>query len=94
MKIITLLIDITTTLLRLLEVEGKVLKKAMMKFIWALAFVLIAVFLVLAAAGFFLASIYQYLAVQMSSEAASLLVALLAFMLALIFAGIAKMTNR
>ena len=91
MKIITLLFDITTTLLRVLEVEGRVLKKGMMKLIWAFAFVGIAALLVSAAAVFFLAGIYQYLTTQTSPQGASLLVSLLALILALIFAGIAKL---
>lgn len=57
---------------------------------WALALVVIASLLVLTAAGFFLAGIYQYLAAQMSPAAASLLVSLLALALALLFAGFAK----
>ena len=90
MKILTTLLDIVTVFLRLLEAEGKILKKAVMNVGWALAFVGVASLLVLAAAGFFLSGVYQYLAAQMSPAAASLLVSLLAFVLALIFAGIAK----
>ena len=90
MKILTTLLDIMSALLRLLETEGKILKRAVMNLGWALAFVGVASMLILAAAGFFLTGIYQYLAAQMSSAAASLLVSLLAFLLALTFAGIAK----
>ena len=90
MKILTTLLDIATAFLRLLEAEGKILKRAVMNVGWALAFVGVAAILVLAAAGFFLTGIYQYLAAQMSTAAASLLVSLLAFLLALIFAGIAE----
>ena len=90
MKILTTLLDIATAFLRLLEAEGKILKRAVMNVGWALAFVVVAAILVLAAAGFFLTGIYQYLAAQMSTAAASLLVSLLAFLLALIFAGIAE----
>ncbi|MCL4468706.1 MAG: hypothetical protein M1591_07220 [Deltaproteobacteria bacterium] len=90
MQILTTLLDIVTAFLRLLETEGKILKRAVMNLGWALAFVGVASVLVLAAAGFFLTGIYQYLAVLMSSAAASLLVSLLAFVLALTFAGIAK----
>ena len=78
------------TLLHLLEAEGRILKRAVMKVGWALAFIGVASLLVLAAAGFFLAGMYQYLAAQMSPADASLLVSLMAFVLALIFAGIAK----
>ncbi len=90
MKILTTLLDIAASFLRLLEAEGRTLKRAVMNVGWALAFVAVASLLVLAAAGFFLAGIYQYLAAQMSPAAASLLVSLLAFLLALIFARIAK----
>ena len=90
MKILTTLLDIATAFLRLLEAEGKILKRAVMNVGWALAFVGVAAILVLTAAGFFLTGIYQYLAAQMSTAAASLLVSLLAFLLALIFAGIAE----
>jgi hypothetical protein len=90
MNILTTLLDIGTTLLRLLEAEGRMLKRAVMNVGWALACVGVASVLVLVAAGFFLAGIYQYLAAQMSPAAASLLVSLLAFVLALVFAGIAK----
>ena len=90
MNILTALLDIGTSFLRLLEAEGRMLKRAVMNIGWALAFVGIAFVLALAAAGFFLAGIYQYLAVETSPAAASLLVSLLALVLALIFAGIAK----
>jgi predicted anti-sigma-YlaC factor YlaD len=90
MQILSTLLDIATTLLRLLEAEGRVLKRAVMNVGWALACVGIASLLVLVAAGFFLAGIYQCLAAQMSPAGASLLVSLLAFALALVFAGIAK----
>jgi len=89
-KILTTLLDIATVFLRLLEAEGRILKRAVMNVGWALAFVGIASLLVLAAAGFFLLGIYHYLVAQMSPAAASLLVSLLAFVLALIFAGVAK----
>ena len=90
MKILTTLLDIATVFLHLLEAEGRILKRAVMNAGWALAFVGIASLLVLVAAGFLLAGIYQYLAAQMSPAAASLLVSLLALVLAVIFAGIAK----
>jgi predicted anti-sigma-YlaC factor YlaD len=90
MGILTTLLDIATAFLHLLEVEGRILKRAVMNVGWALACVGVATLLVLAAAGFFLAGIYQYLAAQMSPAAASLLASLLAFLLALVFAGIAK----
>jgi len=90
MGILTTLLDIAAAFLRLLEAEGRILKRAVMNVGWALAFVGVAFLLFLAAAGFFLAGIYQYLAAQLSPAAASLLVSLLAVVLALIFAGIAK----
>jgi hypothetical protein len=57
---------------------------------WAVAFIAMASLLVLAAAGFLLLGIYQYLASQASPAVAALLVSFLAFVLALIFAGLAK----
>lgn len=90
MKILTTLLDIVTTFLRLLEAEGRMLKKAVMNVAWALAFVGIASLLVLIAAGFFLAGIYQYLAAHMSPAAASFIATLPALFLALLFAGIVK----
>lgn len=90
MNVIATLLDIATAFLHLLEAEKRMLKRAVMNVGWALAFVGVASLLVLAAAGFFLSGVYQYLAAQMSPAAASLLVSLLAFVLALIFAGIAK----
>ena len=88
MKILTTLLDIAATFLRLLEAEGRILRRSIMRVGWAIAFIVIASLLVLAAAGFFLVGIYQYLAAQMSSGAASLLVSLPALVLALIFARI------
>jgi hypothetical protein len=90
MKILTILLDIYTVMLRLLEAEGRILRRAVMNVGWGLVFVAIAALLVLVATGFFLLGIYQYLASQMSPVAASLVIALLALVLALIFAGIAK----
>ena len=84
------LLDIATLFLRLLEAEGKILKRAAMNVGWMLAFVGVASVLVLASTGFFLAGIYQYLVAQMSVAAASLLVALVALVLAFIFVGVAK----
>lgn len=94
MKIITTILDIVTAFLHVLEGEGRMLRKSVMRLGWAVAFIAITSLLVLAAAGFFLLGIYQYLASQMSPMAAALLVALLTFALALIFAGIAKWQTR
>lgn len=90
MGILTTLLDIATTFLHALEAEGRALKRAVMNTGWALALIAISSLLILAAAGFFLAGIYQYLAAHLSAAAASLLVSLPALVLALIFAGIAK----
>lgn len=89
MMILTALLDIATTLLRLLEAEGRILKRAVMNVSWALAYVAIATLLVLASAGFFLLGMYQYLADWTSPAAASLIVSLGALILALIFVGLA-----
>jgi hypothetical protein len=90
MKILTLLLDIYTVMLRLLEAEGRILRRAVMNLGWGLACVAIAAVLILVASGFFLMGIYQYLAVQTSPVASSLLLGLLALIVALIFAGLAK----
>jgi hypothetical protein len=90
MKILTTLLDIAMSFLRLLQAEGRILRSAVMDTAWALAFIGITSLLVLAASGFLLAGIYQYLATQMSSAAASILVTFPALVLALIFAGIVK----
>ena len=89
MKILTTLMDIVATFLRLLEAEGRMLKKAVVNMAWALAFVGIASLLVLVAAGFFLAGIYLYLAALISPAAASIIVAFPALFLAMIIAGVA-----
>ena len=90
MKILTTILDIVTAFLHLLEREGRNLRRSVMRLGWAVAFIAMASLLVLAAAGFLLLGIYQYLASQTSPAVAALLVSLLAFVLALIFAGIAK----
>jgi len=90
MKILTTILDIATVFLRLLEAEGRILRRAVMRLGWALVFMALACLLFMAAAGFFLLGIYQYLAAQMSPGIASLLLSLLALALALIVAGIAK----
>lgn len=87
MKILTIILDIATGVLRLLEAEGRILRRSIMRVGWAIAFMAIASVLVLAAAGFLLVGIYQYLAAQLSPAAASLLVSLPALVLAVIFAG-------
>jgi apolipoprotein N-acyltransferase len=94
MKILTTILDIVTAFLHLLEGEGRILRRSVMRMGWALAFIAMAFLLVLAAAGFFLLGIYQYLTPQMSPAATALLVALLAFVLTLIAAGLAKWQTR
>jgi Na+-transporting NADH:ubiquinone oxidoreductase subunit NqrD len=93
-KIITTILDIVTAFLRLLEGEGRNLRRSVMRMVWAVACIAMASLLILAAAGFLLLGIYQYLASQMSPAAAAFLVSLLTFLLALIFAGIAKRRTR
>src|SRR3990172_9656850 len=94
MSVITTILDIGTALLHLVEGEGRILRRSVMRLGWAVAFIAAASLLVLAAARFFLLCIYQYLASQMSPAAAALLVSLLAFVLTLIFAGLAKWQTR
>lgn len=90
MKILTTLLDIVASFLRLLEAEGRMLKRAMMNVAWVFAFIGIASILILTAAGFFLAGIYQFLAAHMSPAAASIFVSFPALVFAAIFAGIVK----
>ncbi len=94
MKIITTILDIVTAFLHVLEGEGRILRRSVMRLGWALAGIVIASLLGLAAAGFLLLGIYQYLTSQVSPSAAALLVSLLTFVLALIFAGLAKWQTR
>ena len=94
MKIITTILDIGTALLHLVEGEGRILRRSVMRLGWALVGIVIASLLVLAAAGLLLFGIYQYLTSQVSPAAAALLVSLLAFVLALIVAGLAKWQTR
>jgi hypothetical protein len=93
-KIITTVLDIATAFLHVLEGEGRILRRSVMRLGWALACIVMASLLVLAAAGFLLLGIYQSLTPQMSPAAAALLVSLLAFVLALIFAGLAQWQTR
>jgi TRAP-type C4-dicarboxylate transport system permease small subunit len=93
-KIITTILDIVTAFLHVLEGEGRILRRSVMRLGWALACIVIASLLVLAATGFLLLGIYQYLTSQMSPAAAALLVSLLAVVLALIVAGLAKWQTR
>jgi len=90
MKILTTLLDVVAGFLRLLEAEGRMLKRTVMSMVWALAFVGVASFLVLVASGFFLAGIYQYLAEHMSSASASILVSFPALVLAMLFVVVSK----
>jgi hypothetical protein len=90
MRILSTLLDIVTVVLRLLEAEGRLLRRSVMNLGWALAFVGIAALLLIASAAFFLAGAYQYLAALTSPAAASFLVSLVALALALIFAVVAK----
>ncbi|MDD5773603.1 MAG: hypothetical protein PHX78_09090 [bacterium] len=90
MKILTMLINLAEPFLRFIEMEEKIIKKKIMNLIWALAFIVISALLVLAASGFFLLGIYQYLTAQMPPAAASILVSILSVILALIFACLAK----
>ena len=89
MMILTALLDIVNTFLRLLEAEGRILRRAVMNVGWALAFVAIAALLVLVSAGFLLLGLYQYLAACHSPASASFMVSMIALILASIFAGVA-----
>ncbi len=90
MKILSTLLDIVTSFLHVMEAEGRILKRAVMNTAWALAFIGISSLLVMAASGFLLAGIYQYLVAYISPAAASIFMSFPALVLALIFAGIVK----
>ena len=94
MKIITTILDIITALLHILEAEGRMLRRSVMRLGWALAFMVAACLLALAAAGFLLLAVYQYVAAQASPVVASLAVSFLALVLALLFAVLAKSRTR
>ena len=94
MKIITTFLDIVTAFLHVLEGEGRILRRSVMRLGWALACIVLATLLVLAAVGVFLFGIYQYLTLHVSPAAAALLVSLLAFVLAVMFADLAKWQTR
>jgi hypothetical protein len=90
MKIITTILEIVMAFLHLLEGEGRILRRSVMRLGWAVAFIAMASLLFLTAAGFLLFGIYLYLTSQLSPAAAALLVSLLAFVLAFVVACIAK----
>jgi hypothetical protein len=90
MKILTVLLDVISTFVNLLEAEGRILRRAVMRLGWALAFMTAAFVLAVTAACLLLFSIYQYLVAQMSAGSAALLISLLALVLSLVFGGIAK----
>ena len=94
MKIITTILDIITALLHILEAEGRMLRRSVMRLGWALAFMVAACLLALAAAGFLLLASYQYVAAQASPVVASLAVSFMALVLALLFAVLAKSRTR
>jgi ABC-type antimicrobial peptide transport system permease subunit len=86
--------DFIIAFLDLLEAEGRTLRRSVMRVGWSLLLMLIAAFLVLAAAGFFLAGIYQYLSSQFAPPVTALLLSFLSLLLALIIAGIAHRRTR
>lgn len=90
MNIITGILDILSALLKLMEAEGRILQRAMVRLGWSLAFIIIASILGLAGLGFLLAGIHQYLAAQVSPAAASLYVALFTILLAVILGIFSK----
>jgi len=83
------LAELIIAFLDLLETEGRILRRSVVRVGWGLALVFMASLLILIAVGFFLAGIFLYLASQVNSPAAALAVSLVAFLLALIIAGIA-----
>jgi hypothetical protein len=81
------LADIVIAFLDLLEAEGRSLRRSVMNLGWAIAFIVIALFLFLASAGFFLWGLYQFLAVQTTPVVSALLLSFVALVLAAMAAG-------
>lgn len=86
--------DFIIAFLDLLEAEGRALRRAVMRLGWGLAFMLLAVLLLLAAAVFSLMGMYLFFASQFSPALAALLVSCITLLLALIIAGIAHWRTR
>ncbi len=78
----------------LLEAEGRTLRKAVMHICMGIILLVIAALLLLAAMGFFLVGLYQYLSLQTTTPIASLMVACFSLALAFIVAGIAHWRTR
>jgi len=86
--------DLIIAFFDLLEAEGRTLRRAVMRLGWGLMLLVVAAFMILAAAGFFLMGIYQYFSSQYTSQVAALLLSFLSLMLAFIIVGIAYWRNR
>jgi len=86
--------DLIIAFFDLLEAEGRTFRRAVMRLGWGLMLLVIAAFMILAAAGFCLMGIYQYFASQYSTPAAALLLSSLSLVLAIIIVGIAYWGNR
>ena len=94
MSIITMVLDFVTALLNLLESEARILRRAVMRLGWGLAFIVIAAVLALVAAGFFLWGLYQYLAALLSPAGAAFVVSFAALVFAVAAAGLARWRGR
>jgi hypothetical protein len=78
----------------LVEAEGRTLRRAIMRVGSGLLLLLIAAFLALASAAFFLVGMYQYFSSQFTSPVAALLLSGLALLLAFIIAALARWRTR
>jgi hypothetical protein len=87
--------DFVIAFLDLLEAEGRTLKKAVMRVGTSILMLLVALMFLLAAVGFFLVGMYQYLISQFpSSPVAALALAGLSLLMALVITGIAHWRTR
>jgi hypothetical protein len=79
---ISVLTHIVVMLLDRVEAEGRALRRAVADLGWALAFTMIAAFLLLIAVGLFLWGVYQIIVVYTSPVAAALLLSFVTLVLA------------
>ncbi len=88
------LADFIIAFFDLLEAEGRTLRRAVMQVVLCMVLLLIAALLSLAAAGFFLVGMYQYLSLYIAPPFAALVLACVSLLLGLIVAGIAHWRTR
>lgn len=86
--------DFVISFIELIEAEGRVARRAIMRLGWGLVFLGLAGLLALVAAGFLLAGIYLYFSAQLSPFIAAFIVAGSALLLALLSALLAYRRTR